>query len=280
MAQRVLRDKAARSIPIIVQNTDIDQQYPEWARRNNPIVRRHLGPYWKTLLPDLGLIVRLFTVQAAFVAVSYVLPLLFTVLMPTVTVSLVLLPAAALIYLQVLASVAIMSTTSIVSERRNETLPLLLIIPRPLMQVLYSKLAAVIWRQIENLGLIWLAVVLFSMPLLIIQYDVVFSLEDNPILMRGALILAQCAALIRVFLEPIMVGALGLLMGATLWARIPAIVGTVLLASGYFFALNLLRLLPLDPALRLFVETILPLIAPILITLVALRLTAWALQRD
>lgn len=280
MAQRVLRDKAARSIPIIVQNTDIDQQYPEWARRNNPIVRRHLGPYWKTLLPDMGLIVRLFVVQATFVAASYVLPMLFTVLMPTVTVSLVLLPAAALIYLQVLASVAIMSTTSIVSERRNETLPLLLIIPRPLMQVLYSKLAAVIWRQIENLGLIWLAVVLFSMPLLIIQYDVVFSLEDSPILMRGALILAQGAALIRVFLEPIMVGALGLLMGATLWARIPAIVGTVLLASGYFFALNLLRLLPLDPALRLFVETILPLIAPIIITLVALRLTAWALQRD
>ncbi len=280
MAQRVLRDKAARSIPIIVQNTDIDQQYPEWARRNNPIVRRHLGPYWKTLLPDMGLIVRLFVVQAAFVAASYVLPLLFTVLMPTVTVSLVLLPAAALIYLQVLASVAIMSTTSIVSERRNETLPLMLIIPRPLMQVLYSKLAAVIWRQIENLGLIWLAVVLFSMPLLIIQYDVVFSMEDSPILMRGALILAQGAALIRVFLEPIMVGALGLLMGATLWARIPAIVGTVLLASGYFFALNLLRLLPLDPALRLFVETILPLIAPIIITLVALRLTAWALQRD
>ncbi len=280
MAQRVLIDKAARGVPVVVQTTEIDQQFPEWARRSNPIVRRHLGPYWKTLLPDANLIGRLFVLQALFVVASYVLPMLFTVLMPTVTVSLVLLPGAAIIYLQALISIAVMSTTSIVSERRNETLPLILIIPRPVMHVLYSKVAATIWRQVENLGLIWLAIVLFSMPLLIIQYDVFFSLETNPILLRFALILAQASGIIRVFLEPIMVGALGVLMGATLWARIPAIVGTVLLAGGYFFAINMLRLLPLDPWLRLFIETILPLIAPIVITLVALRLTAWALQRD
>lgn len=280
MAQRALVDQAAVRMIIPVEKTDMDQQLPEWARRSNPIVRRQLGAYWKTLMPDLGLIVKLVLLQVVFIAISYAIPAVFTVIMPTVTVSLVLLPCAAIIYLQSLVSIAATNAVTLVDERRKDTLPLLLMIPRPLTHILYSKVAAGMWRQIENLGIVWLAVVLFSMPLLIIQYDLLFSIETNPLLMRGALLVALASALIRLFLEPIMIGSIAVLMGAITWARVPAVVGTVLLAGAYFLAINLLRLLPLDPALRLFVDSILPLIAPLVITFGALRLATWALRRD
>lgn len=280
MAQRALVDQAVVRMIIPSKPTEMDQQLPEWARRSNPIVRRQLGVYWKTLLPDFSVIVRLFALQAVFIAASYVFPGLFTILMPSVTVSLVMLPGAAIIYAQSLITIAVTNAVSLVDERRKNTLPLMLIIPRPLTEVLYSRIAAAVWRQIENLGLIWLAVVLFSMPVFIIQYDVLFSMDDNPILMRVALILALASSLLRVFLEPIMVGAVSTLLGAVTWARVPAVVGTILLMGAYFLALNLLRLLPFDPALRLFVDVLLPLVAPVVVTVIALRLTAWALRRD
>jgi len=280
MVQHVLVDKAAIRVVTPPEINNMDQQLPEWARRSNPIVRRHLGAYWKTLLPDFSFIVRLFLVQAVFVIASYVAPMLFTILMPTVTVSLVLLPGALILYLHSLFMIGTLSATSMVDERRKETLPLMLIIPRPLLHVLYSKVSAAVWRQIENVGLVWIAVVLFSMPLLIIQYDVLISMDDNPVLMRAGLILALLSALMRVLLEPIMIGALGVLMGATMWARVPAVVGTGMIAGAYFFGVNLLRLLPLDPVMRLFVDTVLPVILPIVITVGAFRLAAWALRQD
>jgi len=259
---------------------EIDRDLPEWARRSNPIVRRHLGSYWKTLTPDMSEIGRVYLAQVGFILLTFLFPVLFTLLMPTVTVTLVLLPIGVVLYLQILYFVGAAAATSVVKEQRNETLDLLLIIPRPTLHVLYSKVAAAIWRHTENLSLVLVGTALASLPLLIIQYDIYFSLNTNPILMRLAMMMALGAAIIRILLEPIMVGSIGVLMGAALPSRIPAIVSTTIFTASYFLLINLARFLPLDPIGRIFVEIVLPLALPPVITVIAFRAAAFLLVRD
>lgn len=278
--QRALIDAA--TVPALAEGEDreLDRALPEWARRSNPIVRRHLGAYWKLLKPNVGLIVRLFLLQVALVLASIPFSALLTILMPTVTVSLVLLPVAFVMYAQLLIRVGVMSADSVVAERRNGTLDLLLVIPRSLTHILYGKMAAAVWRHVENLGMIALGVVLVSLPVLIIQNDILYSIADNPLLMRAGVILALASSLLRLILEPIMIGAIGTLVGAAMPLRIPALVATLLSGGAYFATINLVRLLPVDPLARLMIDTVVPIVLPILIALAAFRLGAWLLRRD
>ena len=277
--QRALIDAAA--VPVLGQREgrELDRALPEWARRSNPIVRRHLGAYWKMLTPNVGLIVRLFLLQVALVLASIAFPALLTILMPTVTVSLVLLPLAFVMYAQLLIHVGVMSADSVVAERRNGTLDLLLVIPRSLTHILYGKVAAAVWRQVENLGMLALGVVLVSIPVLIIQNDILYSIADNPLLMRAGVILALASSLLRLILEPIMIGAIGTLVGAAMPLRIPALVATLLTGVAYFAAINLVRLLPLDPFTQLQIDTVLPVVLPVVIALASFRLAARLLRR-
>jgi hypothetical protein len=80
--------------------SEIDRSLPRWARRTNPVVRRDLGSYWKTLTPDMALVLRIYLVQVALILVSFVFPVTFILLMPTVTVTLVLLPIGVVMYAQ------------------------------------------------------------------------------------------------------------------------------------------------------------------------------------
>ncbi len=259
---------------------EIDGNLPAWARRTNPIVRRHLGSYWKTLTPDIGMILRLYVGQIALVLLSFLMPGLFILLMPTVTVTIVLLPFALIIYGQLLYQIGVSAATSVVKEHSHQTLDLLLIIPLPTLDILFSKVAAAIWRRTENLTLIIMAAALLSLPLILIQYDIYFSLSDEPALMRFALIAALGAAILRVILEPIMVGALGVMVGAAVRSRLPAIIGTTALSAGYFLLINLVRLIPLDNGGRLFVEIFLPVVLPLLITWAAFRSASYFLTAD
>ncbi len=260
--------------------TEIDRNLPEWARRSNPIVRRHLGSYWKTLTPDMHFILRVYLAQVGLILVSFLAPVLFVLLMPTVTLTLVLLPIGIVVYGQILYQIGESAAISIVKEHRNETLDLLLIIPRPASQILLSKVAAAVWRRTENLSLILIGAALASLPLMIIQYDVYFSLDNHPILMRLALIAALAVSILRVIIEPIMVGALGVMVGTAVPSRLPALVGTTTLTAAYFLLINLARLVPTDFNGRLLIEIFLPLVLPLLITWGAFRAAAYLLIRD
>lgn len=260
--------------------TEIDRNLPLWARRTNPIVRRDLGSYWKTLTPDLSLVLRIYLVQVGLILFSFVFPAIFILLMPTVTVTLVLLPVGLVMYAQILYGIGAAAATSVARERSHTTLDLLLIIPHSTLHTLFSKVAASIWRQTENLSLIVMGAVLVSLPLLVIQYDVFLSFEDNPFLMRFGLILALGMAIVRVLIEPVMIGALGALVGAAVSSRIPAILTTVGLGGAYFLLINLARLAPLDIGMRLFVEIVLPIALPLIITPLAFRGAASLLTRD
>ncbi len=259
---------------------EIDSNLPLWARRTNPIVRRDLGSYWKTLTPDMHLILRVYLIQVALIVLSFLLPILLVLLMPTVTVTLVLLPVGIVMYAQILYAIGAAATTSVVKERHNRTLDLLLIIPDTPIHALFSKVSAAIWRQTENLSLILMGTALASMPLLVIQYDIFLSLTTHPLLMRVGLILALGMSILRVLIEPIMVGAIGALVGAAIPARIPAIIITTTLCATYFALINLIRLATLGEGLRLFVEIVLPVILPPIITFISFRLAASLFVRD
>ncbi|MEP7292198.1 MAG: hypothetical protein ABI835_10455, partial [Chloroflexota bacterium] len=77
-------DGAAARIKQTFTN-EIDRNLPVWARRTNPVVRRDLGSYWKTLTPDMGLVLRIYLSQVVLILLSFPFPLLFVLLMPTVT---------------------------------------------------------------------------------------------------------------------------------------------------------------------------------------------------
>lgn len=276
---RAFFDAAAIRIKQTFVN-EIDTNLPLWARRTNPVVRRDLGAYWKTLTPDMMLVLRIYLAQVGLILLSFPFPILFVLLMPTVTVTLVLLPVGIVMYAQILYAIAASTATSVVKERRNQTLDLLLIIPHPTRHTLYSKVAASVWRQTENLSLILMGAALASLPLMIIQYDISLSFNDHPVLMRVGLIAALGSTILRVMIEPIMVGALGAMVGAAIPARIPAIVITVIFGAAYFLLINLARLARLDDVMRLVVEIVLPVVLPLLITFVSLRTAEHLLTRD
>lgn len=276
--QRLIVNTAPR--PAALERDELDRSLPEWARRTNPIVRRHLGAYWKTMAIDPWLIARIYLGQAIFIALSFPLPVLLTLLMPTVTVSLVLLPVGAIMYGQLLYTIAKLSALSVVDERRNNTLELIRVIPLPRVNILYSKVAAAVWRQVEDLGLLLLMTSLFSLPLIIIQHDIYFSLDAEPLLMRVGTLLGLAVSLLRLVLEPVMIASVGVLVGTIARQRIPATIAIVLLGIAYFLLINFIRLLPVDAAGRLLVEIIMPLALPLLLTALALRLSAFLLERD
>jgi hypothetical protein len=261
-------------------NSEIDTNLPEWARRTNPVVRRDLGSYWKTLTPDLMLVLRVYLIQVGLIALSFPFPLLFILLMPTVTVTLVLLPIGLVVYGQILYRIGTAAAASVVKERSNSTRDLLLMIPQPARDTMLSKVAAAVWRQTENLSLVIVGTALASLPLLIIQYDMFLSVEDNPIITRVGLTFALGMSILRVMIEPLMVGALGTLIGAAIPSRISAMVTTAIITAAYFLLINLARFAQLDDAGRLLVEIVLPIALPLLITLLALRGATALFTRD
>jgi hypothetical protein len=258
---------------------ELDKNLPVWARRSNPIVRRHLGMYWKTILPEMGFLVKVVLIQAGLILLSLPMPFLFNLALPTITASILLLPFAVYIYLKVLYSIGSAACTSVADELRNDTMDVLLATPLELNSILGSKIAAAIWRQVDNLGLLIISAALFSLPILISQYASLWPLEEYPVLSRVAMIVGLTVSLVRLALEPFMIGAIGVMAGAALRVRSSAIITMAIFGFFYFVMLNILRLIPMWWPLRFAVEFILPIVLPILISWVSLAI-ARALLRD
>jgi ABC-type transport system involved in multi-copper enzyme maturation permease subunit len=278
VAQRVITDPVV--LRILEGTARIDHTLPSWARRNNPIVRRQLGIYWKTLPLDIGLWLRLLLFQAGSVLLAIPFPVLYSLIMPVVTVSVLLLPMVFILYVQVLYGITSLSVNAIVYEQRNGTLDMLMVTPLPRNHILFSKVAASIWRQLDNLNLVIAAHVLLSIPIIILQYASSFSPSDEPALTAFAIVLGLAAYTVRLFLEPVMVGSVGLMIGTIVSPRIVALLVAMTLNVSYFFFINLPRLLDLSYSVRLLVEIALPLIVPVVVTWVALSIAAHVIQRD
>jgi len=259
---------------------ELDTSLPAWARRSNPIVRRQLGIYWKTLPLELGQWLKVLGGEMLVVLLAAGLPVVYTFIMPVVTVSVLLVPLVFAVYGQLLFNVALYATSATYTEVHNNTLALLLVTPLPREHILFSKLAASIWRQADNLSLVVIGHVLLSLPVLILQYATLYSPEDNALLTSGAIILALAANLARLFLEPVLVGAIGIVAGVTTSPRILANIVAVTVSGAYFLFINLPRVLDLPFSARLLVDIVIPVVLPAALAYGLLRLAGWLVGRD
>jgi hypothetical protein len=278
--ERAKTDISVIHLPAKYQTIELDSRLPRWARRSNPIIRRQLGLYWKTILPEISGLAKIVLVQVVLVLLTLVWPFLFDLALPTITAALLLFPIAVFLYGQILASIGFTAALSIVDELRNGTFDLVRATPLRLESILASKIAAAIWRQVENLSLLILAVSLLSMPLLISQYATMFPLDHYPYLSRVAMILGLVVSLVRLMIEPFMVGAIGLLAGTVFPLRSTAIITTGFLGGFYFFLLNLARLMPMPWPLRFVLDFALPIALPLVITWLSLRVTEYLISRN
>lgn len=276
--QHTLSDAAITRI-LGTNTAEIDRDLPEWARRTNPIVRRHLAEYWKVTPAEFSGAIKAIVVQIAIVFLTFLFPFLFSFIMPAVTVSLVLLPMGLYMHGAALYHIARRSADWVAEERINNSLDLLRVSPRPMTEILASKIAASVWRQGENLSLIMVFTAYFSMPLLVIQWDSFFSASTEPLMMRLGLGLAIIVSVVRLPLEAAMVGTFGALSGAASRWKPAAQITAQVLAVAYFVFITLIRLLPWEGVARLIVEVMLPVALPLLLIGLCLRGAAWMLER-
>ncbi len=258
----------------------VDRRLPAWARRSDPIVRRHLGIYWKMLPLDLSELVRAYLLICALILLSIALPALLPLVFILLPVSLVMLPLVFYAYGRVLLATAAFTTRMIVDEQANNTLNLLRTTPVTLPHIVFSKAAAGVWRQIEDLSLLFYAVLFLTLPVIGLQYGAYFPYEDGSLISRLVLIVGLGTALARLVLEPFMIAALAILIGALIPVRTTALVALGVTAFFYFLLVNFPRLMPLTPAAFIVIEFVVPVALPLLIAWGALRAAVWALRQD
>lgn len=260
--------------------TEMDSHLPIWARRSNPIVLRQLGRAWKTILPEFSFLKKAVIFQFIMVIASLQWPVIFDLALPAITASILLFPFALFMYGHSLLVIGISASDAMTKELENDTFNLLRVTPFKLENILASKIAAAIWRQVEDLGLLITACAILSMPLLISHYATLWPLAHYPLLSRAAMLLGLITSLLRLALEPFMIGAVGLFMGIALRRRAPAVLGMLAVAFFYFLFINLLPYIQMDWQFHFLVEFALPLVMPLLIIWGSLMLSRWLITRE
>lgn len=271
-----MQDTALRASVIrqIVQaRYEIDANFPPWARRSHPIVRRHLGAYWRVMTPQVEPVAYWYLVQTAFIFLTIPMPFLFTVILPMVIVSGALLPVGLVYYCQSLYNLAADASRSMVSEIENSTMPLLMATPYTVRELLLCKIAGSLWRQSETFTLILSLAAYSQMPTIVLMYLNRFPPDEYGMLAQLFMAVVFATSILRLPLEIFMAASIGHWIGSTTSGRNTAAASTMLILLFYFILINLPRLLVLSPVAQLFIDAILPLIAPVVISVGLLWLT-------
>ena len=270
---------------------------PRWARRSNPIVQLHLRARRGGDSVNMQAVVQLYSVQVILLLLSIPVPSLYNVGSAPATSLLVVLavamftyahtilawlvaPFGLLLYAYALAAIGQSAVKHIFDERQGQTLPLLRTTPPPLGELLLSKVAAAIWQQSGRLAHALLITAAFALPPTALEYETLYAPEEPTYLLRLCMIAGLTASLLRLALEPLMIGAVGILAGSLATVRAAGTIATTVFVGAYFLLLNLPRLTPLSLPLRLLMETALPILLPLAITWIALTAAGYALSRD
>lgn len=267
-------------VEMIDRATQVDQNLPAWARRGNPIVMRHLGGWYRAELPEVRHLLRLYFAQIILLLISFVAPFVFVIMIPFMTACLFLLPFGFYFYLRMLLSIMADAVATVTEELRGNTLELLRTTPYELYEILLSKAASALWRQMGILSSLLLFVSFVSLPVLAVQVFSEWPLTDYPIVSRLALMSSLTSVLLRLLLEPMMIAILSIALGVSLPHRGIATVWTVSMMAFYYLLVNLPRLLPLSWPLRFAVEYALPVGLPILLIILFMRYAIYAIVRD
>ncbi len=254
--------KAARIRSLAVDRSYIDLNYPHWARRSHPLVRRHLGPYWRVIPPQFETYLQWYLVQVVIIFLTIPLGFLFTVLVPLVLIALALLPISLFYYSRTLYALASDSSRAMVADIENHTLPLVLATPLNLREILLSRVAGAMWKQSEALAMLLAVATFTQLPTLMMIYVNRFPVEEFGITAHIFMLLLLGSSIVRLPLEMFMVSAIGLYIGVTTHGRNTAAATALTLVIFYFVLINLPRLLSLPAVWLLLVEGLLPAVMP------------------
>jgi len=236
---------------LLIDDVEVDDRspmdvLPYWARATNPIVRRHLGLYWRTLPPQFEPIFYITGTWIALILIGIILPFITDLATTMIVVSVLVIPIGIGFYIHAMCSVAANSAAAMSDEMRNKTMHLLMSTPMSLDQILLGKVAAAIWRKMDDLMLIVQAAAVFGPPLIIMHYAGLFPLRDSGLLSYALIIGMIIVSLLRLVLEPLMFGMLGVGIGAYVPYRSTAMTMSIALVGFYFLLMFMVHQVGID----------------------------------
>ncbi len=241
-----VKPQASPSNAVTVDDRSPMHVLPYWARATNPIVRRHLGLYWRTLPPEFQPILYICGFWLAALAMGIIFPFVTDLATTVIVVSVLVIPVGIIFYLRALVSIAANSAAVMADEIRNNTMQLLMSTPMSLEQIFLGKAASAIWRKMDDLVLIVQGAAIFGPPLIIMHYAGLLPLRESGPLVYLLIIAMTVTALLRLILEPLMFGMVGVGIGAVLPFRSVAITSSVAWVAFYLLLINMLQRLNLE----------------------------------
>lgn len=256
----------------------IDKNLPTWARRSNPVVRRELGVFWKRLFPNLSRLVKLLGIQAVFVMLMP-LGFLITFTLPVAVISIVIVPVALFLYGRVIVSVVHGTGGAMVAARNQHTLDLLRVSMLSLRHIILGKIAANLWKRMEDIDTILLGIMLCGMPALAAYHVAPLRADEVTLGIRMLVVLGMAVLPIRLLVEPFMAGALAVAIGSVVPTRAGAVVTTLALMVFYYVCvLTPFMFRPNTLGVILF-GVVMPLFVPVVTSLVAVTFAGWRIER-
>jgi len=222
------------------------ENLPYWARATNPIVRRHLGLYWRTLPPEFEPILYICGFWLVTLVLGIFFPCITDLATTVIVVSVLVIPVGMIFYLRALFSVAANSASAMADEIRNNTMQLLMSTPMSLDQIFLGKVAASLWRKMDDLILIVQGAAIFGPPLIIMHYAGLFPLRESGPVTYLLIIAMTLVSMLRLVLEPVMFGMVGVGIGAFVPFRSIAMTSSVAFVAFYFLLMIMLQQLNID----------------------------------
>ncbi len=259
---------------------ELDAALPHWGRRRHPIVKRHLGLYWRIMPPQAEPIVRWFLMGSALVLLTIPIPFLFTILLPLVLVSMAVLPGMLVYYGRMLYDLATDTSRQMVGEIENHTLGLLLATPVPRREVLLAKMAGSLWKQSEPFGLLMAFASMTQVPSMFLLYANLYPPAQYDSAAQLLTVGAFAGSLLRVPIEMFMTAALGLYIGTVTRGKGAAAASTIGIVGFYFLLVNVIRVIPMQPFARFVVEAVVPCVTALLTSLFLILMTERELFTD
>lgn len=265
------------------------QRLPYWARSTNPIVRRHLGLYWRTVPPQYEPFLMIFGIWVVLMGLGILFEGVFGVIMLSFIASMLVIPVALFFYGRVLLRVTRSTTRYMQAEMKNNTFRLLRTTPMSLPQIFLGKIAAGLWERMDDWVMSAHLALAFSAPILFGMYS---ELWGEGLMAPALTLLGLVVLMARMILEPLMLGVTSVFVGLVVPGRSRAVTTSVVLGAFYFLLLNLTAnlpfvrgtelpdgtLLPPNQTLILLFDFALPVLLPLLIIGVLLPLASRFVQ--
>ncbi|GAB5493840.1 MAG: hypothetical protein Phog2KO_40550 [Phototrophicaceae bacterium] len=273
---------------------DTQERLPYWARSTNPIVRRHLGLYWRTVPPEIQPFIWIFMTWAGLMLLGFLIPPFFSLTMISFLAAIMIIPFAMALYAHVLVSVAVSSSDAMQQEFSNNTFQLLQATPMSLSQIFLGKVAASMWKRMDDIVMIAQLALAFSPPMFYAMYAQLWLNNPNENLIVPILtLIAGIVTVLRIFLEPIMIGVVSVFIGMVVPGKGRSISAAVVVGSFYFLLINLLSRLPAvrgfdtpegpvpaNGTLVILTDLVLPVLIPIVVIFGILKLAEIMLAQD